>query len=190
MTALLSYRSVVAGYRAPVVGPQSFDVNRGEIVGLSGANGSGKSTLLAVATRGARLFDGIFNRLEGLRISVQRQHHPRIAQLPFTAGDLLRMADATRQDPPPSIAPLLAERLDHLSGGQVQLLFVWAAVGSAADLVLLDEPTNNMDPRASAALAEILGRLGPDRAAVVVSHDNAFLRQVCSRIVEVGAHAH
>jgi ATPase subunit of ABC transporter with duplicated ATPase domains len=189
MTALLSYRSVVAGYRAPVVGPLSFDVNRGDILGLSGANGSGKSTLLAIVTRSARLFDGTFNRLGGLQVAMQRQHHPRIAHLPFTASDLLRMAEAHRQPPPPSIAPLLGERLDHLSGGQVQLLFVWSAVGSAADLVLLDEPTNNMDPRVTGALADILSRLGPERAAVVVSHDHAFLKRVCSRIVEVGQHA-
>ncbi len=189
MSALLAYRSVVAGYRAPVVGPMSLDVNRGEILGLSGANGSGKSTLLAVATKGARVFGGTFTRADGVRLAVQRQHHPPVAHLPFTAGDLLRMANATEQAPPPSIAALLGERLDHLSGGQVQLLFVWAAVGSAAELVLLDEPTNNMDPTVTAALAEILSRLGPERAAVVVSHDSDFLKQVCSRVVEVGQHA-
>jgi len=34
-----------------------------------------------------------------------------------------------------------------MSGGQYQLLNVWACLGCGADLVLLDEPTNNMDPR-------------------------------------------
>lgn len=53
-----------------------------------------------------------------------------------------------------SASPLLM--LTGLSGGQYQLLCVWAALTGGANLVLLDEPTNNLDPNHESVLAEML----------------------------------
>ena len=73
-----------------------------------------------------------------------------------------------------------------MSGGQFQLLHVWACLGSPADLVLLDEPDNNMDPRARETLIEVLHQSRTaGRGVLVVSHEHDLVETVCSRIVEV-----
>lgn len=80
---------------------------------------------------------------------------------------------------------MLRARLDLLSGGQRQFFPVRASL-AAADLVLLDEPTNNLAPLAKTALAEALRSLGPDRGVLLVSHERDFLDRVGHRIVEIG----
>jgi ATPase subunit of ABC transporter with duplicated ATPase domains len=185
---LIALTNVTAGYAAPVVGPVSLTVGPGEIVGLCGPNGSGKSTVLAAITRSARIFSGEIERRPGLRVALQRQHHPRVAELPLVGRDMLKLAGAKTRPVPPILEPLQCGRLGVLSGGQVQLFFVWAAVGGPAELVILDEPTNNMDPGVVSALVSILGGLDSDRGALVVSHDHAFLEHVSTRMVELAPH--
>ena len=181
---LIVFEKVAAGYRAPVVGPASFAVWPGEVVGLTGANGSGKSTLLGVLTGRAQLFGGEVRRRSDLRVAFQRQEPIGVRGLPLRAGELLAAAGA-EWSPPSTLAALLEKRADALSGGQLQLLQVWAALGVHANLVVLDEPTNNMDPQGVRALAEVLKTPPGDRGVVLVTHDHALLAEVCSRTVEV-----
>jgi ABC-type Mn2+/Zn2+ transport system ATPase subunit len=143
---LLDLDSVVAGYTAPVVGPVSLTVQRGEIVGLTGPNGSGKTTLVNAVIGTARVLKGRLQKTQGLRVNVQRQHPVRLTEMPFTGTDLLRLVRAGNRLVPDSIGPFVERRIDRLSGGQFQLLQVWACLSAAADLVILDEPTTNMDP--------------------------------------------
>lgn len=80
---------------------------------------------------------------------------------------------------------LLPQRLDRLSGGQHQLLCVWAALAGPGRLVLLDEPTNNLDPTHMALLAQMLAARAADRAVLLVSHERAFLDAHCTRVLEL-----
>jgi ATPase subunit of ABC transporter with duplicated ATPase domains len=61
-------------------------------------------------------------------------------------------------------------------------------MSAAADLVILDEPTTNMDPASKTSLEEILSAshelVG---SLLVISHDHDFLERVTSRIVRIGA---
>ena len=87
---------------------------------------------------------------------------------------------------PPVFSPLLDVRVDRLSGGQFQLLQAWACLGSPAALVLLDEPTNNMDPQAIAGLAELLLEARErGKGVLVISHEATLLDKVCTRVIEV-----
>lgn len=183
---LLDVDALVAGYKDPVVGPVSFRLLPGEILGLAGPNGSGKSTVLRAIIGRARIFSGTVRRREAMRTIVQAQQPVRLAEMPLTGREFLRLTGADRQVPPPQLAPLLGERLDRLSGGQFQLLHVWACIGSAAELVLLDEPDNNMDPKARGTLIEVLNQSRTDgRGVLVVSHEHDLIEAVCSRLVEV-----
>jgi len=183
---LLDVNALVAGYHAPVVGPVSFRLTRGEILGLAGPNGSGKSTVLRALIGRARIFSGTVERCQGVRTTVQSQQPVRLSEMPVTGREFLRLTGADRQPPPPPLAPLLEHRLDRLSGGQFQLLHVWACLGSAADLVLLDEPDNNMDPKARATLIEVLHESRKEgRGVLVVSHEHDLVEAVCTRLVEV-----
>jgi ATPase subunit of ABC transporter with duplicated ATPase domains len=179
---LLALDRLTAGYATPVVGPVSLELDPGDVVGLWGANGSGKSTLLRAIAGAARVFDGRVRRAPEARLAWQAQRPPRLDEMPFDGHDYLRFAGAVRE-PPPRLAAWLRTRVDLLSGGQFQMLAVWAMLGTRADIVLLDEPTNNLDPAGQGVLADALERARRDRAVLMVSHERDFLDRTCSRVV-------
>jgi zinc transport system ATP-binding protein len=183
---LLTANGLVAGYSKPVIGPLSFSIRPGEVVGLWGANGCGKSTLLRAIASRARIFEGDLERKPDLTLAWQMQQPVRLDEMPLNGQDYLRYAQSDRETPPARLTPWLHRRIDKLSGGQFQLLAVWAVLGGWSDLVLLDEPTNNLDPGGEQLLAEMLRSEQGHRAALVVSHERRFLELACSRILEVG----
>ena len=74
--------------------------------------------------------------------------------------------------------------LDRLSGGQRHYLTLWAVLQAPADLVLLDEPTNNLDSAGVDHLTSALRRLaGSGIGLVLVSHDHDFVDQVCDQVI-------
>jgi len=185
---LLEFDRVVAGYTTPVVGPESFAVLAGETVGVTGPNGSGKTTLVNAAIGTARVLGGEVRKAPGLRVNVQRQHPVRLREMPLTGQEVLRLFDAHERPVPASLQPFIERRIDRLSGGQFQLLQVWACLSAPADLVVLDEPTTNMDPNSKASLERILNSSRELVGAIlVISHDHAFLERVTSRIVTIGS---
>lgn len=183
---LLAVQGLTAGYARPVVGPLSFEVHRGEIVGLAGANGSGKTTVLAAIIGTARVFGGGITCDRSAGVSVLRQFPVHLREMPITVAEMLTVTGSRTDRVPAVFRPLLGLRVDRLSGGQFQLLLAWACLGSPAALVLLDEPTNNMDPQAIAGLGALLTE-SRDRGkgVLVISHEAALLNRVCTRVVEV-----
>jgi zinc transport system ATP-binding protein len=182
---LLVVNGLVAGYAEPVIGPLSFSVGPGEVIGLWGANGSGKSTLLRAIANKARIFEGGLKRRAELSLAWQMQQTVRLDEMPLNGHDYLRFAQADREEPSPRMLAWLDQRIDSLSGGQFQLLAVWAILAGWADLVLLDEPTNNLDPEGQQILAEILKSEQGTRAVLLVSHEQSFLEQACDRVIDI-----
>jgi ATPase subunit of ABC transporter with duplicated ATPase domains len=182
---LLVLDRVTAGYEEPVVGPVSFRLDAGDVVGLWGANGSGKSTLLRAVVGETRVFAGQVAFAPGALLAWQAQRSARLAEMPFDGRDYLRFAGAVRE-PPPRLSAWLRRRIDRLSGGQFQLLAIWAVLGTCANVVLLDEPTNNLDPAGQDVLADTLEQARGERAVLMVSHERDFLERTCSRVVELG----
>ncbi len=181
---LLQVDTLVAGYDRPVVGPVSLQLRAGEVLGLGGANGAGKSTLLRALTGAARVFSGRMMRRPGTRIVHHQQRPERPPELPLLGRELLSLLGADGLVPP-LLEPLLNKPVAALSGGQYQLLQAWACLDSGAEVVLLDEPTNNLDGDAMLALAEALNRLDPGRGVILVSHEQAFLDAHCHRRLDV-----
>lgn len=186
MTSLVHASQLVAGWHAPATIPFSFDLRPGEVVGLTGANGVGKSTLLAAIVGRARVFSGTLKVAPALRLALQTQDVPPVEGLPLSGNELLAMTGASAARLPHWLRDRLSLRVDRLSGGQRHLLALWAVLFAPADVVLLDEPTNNLDASGVAYLAEHLR----DRAAsgvglLVVSHDAEFVERACDRIIAV-----
>lgn len=196
MAPLLQLSGVVAGWpgaaEKPVAGGFSLALAAGEIVGLAGPNGIGKSSLLAlIAGGGACCVAGELQRAAGLRINWQRQEVPPFAGLPLNGHELLALTGAAAAGLPPWLADKLDWRLDRLSGGQRHFLALWAVLQAPGDLVLLDEPTNNLDVAGARWLAAHLrDRAAAGAGLLVVSHDADFLAACCDRIVHLeAAHA-
>jgi ATPase subunit of ABC transporter with duplicated ATPase domains len=182
---LLALRGLVAGRQAPVTPPTSFTLARGETLGLLGPNGAGKSTLLGAVLGTARIHAGELWRAPGLRLRHLPQRPVRPAQIPLSGRELLRHLDASQLPPPKALEKKLDSRIDRLSGGEYQLLCLWACLAGDADLVLLDEPTNNLDRQHTELAAEEINAERQRRACLVVSHDPTFLDRVCTRILSL-----
>lgn len=186
---LLDAHDLQAGYSRPVMQPVSLQLRAGEIVGIRGPNGSGKSTLLKAIAGSATVFAGRIVRRPGLRVAHQHQNPLPLENVPLSARELLQLTHASAEGLPPWIAPLLSRRLDRLSGGQLQFLQVWACLRAPIDLVLLDEPTNNVDRGGIDFLLETIRALKGTLAVVLVSHEPRFLEAVSDRILDVQAFA-
>lgn len=188
MSALLRAEGLVAGWQGPATRPVDFSLAAGEVVGLTGPNGVGKSTLLAAFAGRARIFSGRIEQQPGLRLALQTQDIPPVVGLPLSGRELLALTGASASGLPPWLAERLDMRLDRLSGGQRHYLALWAILQAPADLVLLDEPTNNLDAAGVAHLtAHLRERAEAGAGVVVVSHDAAFVETVCDRVVVLGA---
>lgn len=178
-----------------------------ERIGLVGRNGVGKSTLLSLIAGIAAPISGTVNRAGVVGVLPQLHAPPPGARLADLLGvgpawDRLCRIEAeegTEEDLieadwtlPGRVAAALAEvglsRRDAsdpaaaLSGGQMTRAALAGLLIAAPDVILLDEPTNNLDAGARGLLADVLRRW--KGGAVVVSHDRSLLRGM-DRIVEL-----
>ena len=162
-------------------------LQRGMRIALLGPNGAGKSTLLKVLLGELQPTAGAVFRhpkiavtaisqgrgeLEGER-SILDNLADRAAVVPSGNGTLLAHVYLTRFGFP---VDQQARRADTLSGGERNRLLLAKAMLSPADLLVLDEPTNDLDIPTLQNLEEAL--LGFGGSLLVVSHDRFFLDQV------------
>ena len=181
---LLRARALAAGWQGPATAPLDFVLESGRILGLTGPNGVGKTTVLSALAGRARVFSGLLEMRPGLRLALQTQDVPPVAGVPLTGRELLGLTAAPADGLPPWLAERLDLRLDRLSGGQRHYLALWAILQAPADLVLLDEPTNNLDAAGVAHLASALReRAASGSGVVLVSHDHDFVAQVCDQVI-------
>ncbi len=174
-----------AGYDRAVVGPLSFTLDVGEIVALWGPNGSGKTTAMNAIGGGAHVFAGEVRKQPGLRVSHQHQNPLSLRDIPLSGRELLALTGSAAAALPAALQPLLARRLSELSGGQLQLLQVWACLTAPVDVVMLDEPTNNVDAAGVELLRQVIADARDGRGVLLVSHDRRFVEALGARIVEV-----
>ena len=177
----------------------SLQVEPGEFVAIMGPSGCGKSTLLHLLggldrpTSGAVMIDGhnltdlpdaLLTELRRRKIGFIFQFFNLIpvlnavenAALPVTL-DGVRPAEAKQRAAEWLHRVGLSDRLDHrpdqLSGGQQQRVAVARALVADPALILADEPTGNLDTRASEEIAGLLRQVANEwgRAVVIVTHD-------------------
>ena len=180
---MLALYGVQAGYGVALSAPVNFAVQRGEVLGLAGPNGVGKSTLLKALLGEARLLAGRVEKDEGTRIAYLPQQPVRLSEAPLTGAELLHLVHADRLPPPERLKARLGVRIDLLSGGEYQLLMLWATLATDAELMLLDEPTNNLDPGHVEIAAEEIRAARHQCSTLLVSHDPDFLGRVCDRVI-------
>jgi ABC-2 type transport system ATP-binding protein len=188
------------GYRA--VDGVSFRVEAGQVVGLLGPNGAGKTTTLRVLMGLIRPTSGTV-RVFGELVEAGAPVLSRIGSfiegpglLPHLSGrDNLRLFWAATGRPPQDaeletaleIAGLgesLDRRVKTFSHGMRQRLAIAQAMLGLPELLVLDEPTNGLDPLQIAEMREVLRRYAATgRTVVISSHLLAEVEQTCSHVV-------
>lgn len=157
-------------------------------VGFIGRNGAGKSTLLKVLLGDEDVEKGEVTHHPSLRIGYLRQHDPFVPG--ESALDFL-MRDSQQPDwRCGEVAGQFELKGDYLEGPVKALSGGWqtrvklaALLLQDPNLLMLDEPTNFLDLRTQILLEHFLR--GFNRAALIVSHDRAFLNATCSQTLEL-----
>jgi ATP-binding cassette subfamily F protein 3 len=157
-------------------------------VGFIGRNGAGKSTLLRVLLREEELEKGDVVHHPSLRIGYLRQHDP--FKPGESAHDFLIRDSGQPEWRCGEVAgqfELKGAYLDgpvkELSGGWQTRVKLAALLLHDPNLLMLDEPTNFLDLRTQILLEHFLRDF--NKAALIVSHDRAFLRATCSQTLEI-----
>jgi ATP-binding cassette subfamily F protein uup len=193
---LLTLRNAELAYgHVPLLDRAQLSIDANERVGLIGRNGTGKSSLLSVIAGRVALDEGEVAMQDGLRV-VSVEQEPTLPTAPTILDSLtIRGAlDAIHDERERWNAQArLNEYLHRLSvaadrapesasGGERKRAALALALAQQPDLLLLDEPTNHLDIDAITVLEDLILR-GP--AAIVITHDRAFLDRVATRIVEL-----
>ena len=184
--------------RQQVLHDVSFDLYRGEILGLVGESGSGKSTL-------ARAILGMLPDCEGEII-----HHSKRPQMVFQdplsslnprlpvwriiteplwiakrSSEQQRRALAEELAVQVGIRPEYLDRLPHaFSGGQRQRIAIARALSSQPDVIVLDEPTSALDISVQAQILNLLVTLQENHGLtyVLISHNVSVIRHMSDRV--------
>ncbi len=170
----------------------SFELGRGERLGVLGPNGCGKSTLLRILAQRetadagqtttaprvrAALFDqqrtGLVEHDTVFHAAGGGNDHVKVGERHVHVASFLNRFLFGRE--------MLDQPVSVLSGGERARLLLARLLLQGCNLLLLDEPTNDLDLQTLRVLEEAL--LGFDGAAMVVTHDRAFLDRVCSGVL-------
>ena len=145
---------------------ERLEIGSGERIGLVGENGAGKSTLLKILSGDMQPDAGRLERFGSIRL---------VAQFGAGSGGE-KKGDAGRR--------FRSEELrEGLSGGEMTRRRISQALDAEPDLLLLDEPTSDLDTEGAKELQrQILAYRG---TLLMVSHDKAFLDALCAEIMEL-----
>lgn len=172
----------------------------GRVTALVGPNAAGKTTLIKTILGLTRADAGsitVNGTVVNGDVSYRRRigYMPQVARFPgnLTGTELLSMLEKLRSDvstPDRSLIqtfdlePELGKQLRNLSGGTKQKLNAVAAFLFSPDVLILDEPTAGLDPRASSTLKDrILADTAKGRTFIVTSHVMAELEEVADDVV-------
>ncbi len=182
----------------------SFEVPRGQVVGLLGSNGAGKTTTIRMVT-GFLPPDAGRVRIDGHdSIDASRAARARIGYLAESAPAYVEMSVAgylafrarlfrvERRKRPAAIDRVIAQcelnevrrkRIGHLSKGYRQRVGLAAALVHDPAVLVLDEPGNALDPRQIRHTRSLIRELGRERAVLVSSHVLPEVEQTCDRVI-------
>ncbi len=208
----LLFEDISFGYTAKqhVLDGLSFSIREGETVALVGGIGSGKSTVFNLVLRfldpqqGRILLDG--HDITGVTMASLRDQVSKLAQFPFfiksTVRENIRLArpdaddaaieEACKQANVHSVITDPSKMHDGYdtvmdvqvpSGGQKRLIALARCLLRKPEVLLLDEPTENLDADQRARVAGVIRGYARDRTCVVISHDMDFIAAVADRIL-------
>ncbi len=201
------------GSRVRVVSDVSFDLRRGEILGLVGGSGSGKSTVVKICMGlvdpdegDVALFGQPWTRLPERARTPLRPRIQLISQDPLGAFDPrwtvrrllhealeigavpLRERDGQAEQLLHSVGlkPELLDRLPRkMSGGQRQRVAIARALATRPDVLVCDEPVSALDVSVQAQILDLLSHIQREigLSILFISHDLGVVRHLCQRVM-------
>jgi ABC-2 type transport system ATP-binding protein len=204
---VLELSEAVKDYSSKTIGPISFSVEKGEVVGLLGPNGSGKSTSIRLSLGLARPSSGQV-RLMGLD---PLRHHSKAligvgyspelpnlqtfmtpAELLTLVGRELSMSSGAIKEQIPNILESVGllnyrdYRIGRLSKGMVQRLSVAQAMVGSPKLLILDEPMIGIDPAGVVHFRAIFRDFVKDGGTIIMSsHIMSEVESLCSSVAVI-----
>lgn len=185
---------------------EAFEVRRGEVLGLVGPSGSGKSTLLRLLNflepptsgeihfLGQRFAPGVEMALNYRRRVTTVFQRPMLLERTVWDNVAFGLRLRGKRDGSSSVQAVLEEvgltqlarqRARTLSGGEAQRVALARAMVLQPEVLLLDEPTANLDPQNVSLIENIIRRINRERQAslVLVTHNIFQARRLADRVV-------
>lgn len=183
----------------------NLQINEGEFIGVVGPNAGGKSTLLKLILGLLKPTQGIVRVAGKHPVLAHRQigyvpQYPRFTRdFPISVEQAVLMGRLgktrwwggySRKDKDIAMRTLREtemeahahRRLNTLSGGQLQRVLLSRALASEPRILILDEPTANIDQRVETDIFDLLKQLNKRMTIIVVSHDIAFISYYVHRV--------
>ena len=203
----VKFNSVSFSYNdVQVLDNASFHIHRGEFAAMVGPNGSGKTTVLKLlfgleklASGNIELFGSAAQKYAKSNLAYVSQQMPADNLFPITVRDIVRMGqlhplkryahngitvdEALEKT---GIADIAVRPYRSLSGGQKRRTLVARALAANPELLVLDEPTANMDSDSELRLYETLGAYKGKITILVVTHDTEFVSSLTDRVLCLG----
>ena len=209
---MIDVHSIFFQYRQSwVLRDISFQVTQGDFIGVIGPNGSGKTTLLKVLSheltpqRGNVLFDGVpLKKMRRAEIARRIAVVPQETQFlfPFSALEVVLMGRtpylghhlfeskrdfhlATKAMEQTETLPLADRPIDELSGGERKRVFIARALAQEPEVILLDEPTANLDIHHQMDFLDLLCTLNRETGLTILmaSHDMNIASEFCRSLL-------
>lgn len=182
----------------------SFEVKRGEVLGLLGPNGAGKTTMIRILTgffpptEGKVRLDGKDFSKSPARIKSRIGYLPETVSLypDFRVDEFLRWVAEVKRIPRKRRKADVEEKMaccgveavqrrliSHLSKGYLQRVGLAQALIGDPDVLVLDEPTNGLDPKQIIEIRELIQELGRERTLILSTHILPEVSRVCERVL-------
>ena len=190
------------------LGPVSFEIGRGETVGFLGLNGAGKTTVLRILAGDLRPSAGtlVVNEADAVHDPLAvRQLVGFLPELPplypdMTVADYLDFAGrvrgmtaqalerrVTELEELVGLGTVRHELLRHLSQGYRQRVGLAQALIHEPDLLILDEPTHDLDPAQIVEMRKLLAELKNRHTILLSSHNLHEVSETCDRLLVLDA---
>ena len=178
----------------------NIEINNNEIIGLLGPNGAGKSTLMKSIVgalkidQGAILFDGKDIRENEIAVKKKMgflpENNPLYREmyvkeyLNFVAE--LHQISKERIDEVidlVGITPEKSKKISQLSKGYQQRVGLAQAILHSPDLLILDEPTNGLDPNQIIEIRNVIKQIGKEKTVILSTHIMQEVEALCTRVI-------
>ena len=178
----------------------NIEINTNEIIGLLGQNGAGKSTLMKSIVGALRIEEGqiLFNgndigenEIETKKnIGFLPENNPLYSEM-YVKEYLSFVADL-HQVPKQrieevidlvGITPEKSKKISQLSKGYKQRVGLAQAILHAPDLLVLDEPTNGLDPNQIIEIRNLIREIGKEKTVILSTHLMQEVEALCSRVI-------